>query len=127
MQNRTQIILNQFAESFTETDLYFKDLIDNYSGFERLKPISKFILDLKKKGQSSYFRFGTSIHRLLISRSVEHRLRPDQKYIIIEAYNEKFEITFRDGEKTYRQYMLEDLSDERLTKLLKTLKHTLID
>ncbi|NRF37631.1 hypothetical protein [Pedobacter foliorum] len=126
MQTRTEVILNQFAASLTETERYFKDLITNYSGFERLKPISQFILDLKEKGEDSCFRFGTSIHLLLISRSVQHGLRPDQKYIVIEAYDDEFEVTFRDGEKIYRQYRLEHLSDDRLTKLLKTLKHTLI-
>lgn len=51
MQTRSEIILNQFAASWTETERYFKDLITNYSGFERLKPISQFILDLKERGK----------------------------------------------------------------------------
>ena len=63
----------------------------------------------------------------MISRSVSHGLRTDQKYITIDAYNKKFEVTLRDGNRTYRQYMLVDLSDERLGKLLKTLKYTLVD
>jgi len=127
MQHRTEAILNQFVESWVETEQYFKDLINNHPGFEHLRPIVQFILGLREKGQDSHFRLGASMHLLLISRSVNHGLRPDQKYIMIEARNQKFEVTLRDGEKIYRQYLLEDLSDERLTKLLKTLKDTLVD
>jgi len=127
MQNRTEVILNQFADSWIEVERFFDDLINNYPGFERLKPILQFISSLKRKGENNHFRLGTSVYRLIISRSVGHGLRRDQKYIMIEAYDKKFEVTLCDGDRTYRQYMLENLSDERLVKLLKTLKDTLVD
>ncbi|TSJ38904.1 hypothetical protein FO440_20610 [Mucilaginibacter corticis] len=127
MQNRTEVILNQFADSWIETEHYFENLINNHSSFESLKPILQFILSLRAKGQDSYFRLGTSIHRLIISRSVDHGLRRDQKYIIVEAYDKKLEVTLRGGDRTYRQFMVENLVDERVTKLIKTLKDTLID
>ena len=127
MQNRTEAILDRFNHSWIETELRFDDLIDNYTGFERLKWIRLFIGELKQKGENRYFRIGTSMHSLLISRSVNHGLRSDQKYIVIEAYDKKFEVTLRDGGKIYRQYMLDDLNDSRLTNLLKTLKDVLVD
>ena len=128
MQNRTEAILSQFAESWVETELFFDNLINDYD-FERIKPVRSFISELKQKGDDRFFRLGTSVHRLLISRSVNHRLRIDQKYIMIEAYDKKFEVTLRDGRWTYRQYMIEnlDLNDNRLTNLLRTLKDTLVD
>jgi hypothetical protein len=47
---------------------------------------------------------------------------------MIEAINKNdFEVTLRDGGRIYRQYRINDLTDERLGKLLKTLKHTLVD
>ncbi|MCA6385324.1 MAG: hypothetical protein IM620_17755, partial [Cytophagales bacterium] len=38
-----------------------------------------------------------------------------------------FEVTLRDGEKLYRQYRIKNFEDVRLTKLLRTLKDTLVD
>ena len=128
MQSRTEAILGQFADSWVETERFFDNLINNYN-FERLKPVRLFINELKQKEGDRFFRLGTSVHRLLISRSVNHGLRMDQKYIMIETYDEKFEITLRDGKCTYRQYMIEnlDLNDQRLTNLLRTLKEALVD
>lgn len=65
--------------------------------------------------------------RLLISRSVDNGLRIDQKFIRIEGYHNKFYVVLRDGKKSYRSYMLEDLNDQRLIKLLNTLRDTLVD
>jgi hypothetical protein len=129
MQTRTEVILNLFADSWIETERSFEKLI-NHPGFECLKPLLQFISILKAKGENNHFRIGTTIlrqYQLIISRSVGDRLRKDQKHITIEAYENRFEVTLRDGDKIYREYILEDLSDERLTKLLKTLKDTLID
>ena len=65
---------------------------------------------------------------LMISRSVEHGLRSDQKYIRVDPINaDDFEITMGDGEKFYRQYRVKELSDARVTKLLRTLERLLID
>jgi hypothetical protein len=126
MQNRTEAILDQFADSWVETERIFNDL-GNCPGLERLKSFCIFIGELKQKGEDRFFRLGNSMDRLLISRSVNRGLRLDQKYIIIEAYDKKFEVTLRDGGKKYRQYLLEDLNDNRVTNLLKTLKDTLVD
>ncbi len=67
------------------------------------------------------------MHTLIISRLVNFGLRKDQKHIKIDAYKSRFEVILRDGEKVYRQYMLDTLDDIRLAKLLKTLKDTLLD
>jgi hypothetical protein len=127
MDDRTAEILKRFSNSWTETEIFYNKLIDNFPGFEQLKPVRQFIKTLKQNGGERNFRLGTSIHMLLISRSVNHGLRKDQKYIKIEAFDSKFEVTLRDGNKTYRQYMVDNLDDIKLTKLLATLKSTLID
>jgi len=127
MDERTKEILKRFSDSWTETEKFYDDLIANYPGFERLKPISQFIATLKQNGEDKLFRLGTSVHILLISRSVNHGLRLDQKHIKIDAFDNKFEVTLRDGVKVYRQYMVDSLDDISVTKLLRTLKDILID
>lgn len=128
MDARTKEILNRFHESWTQTQNYFNDLIENYPGFERLKPIRDFIASGRQKGDDKFFRLGASMHTLIFSRSVDHGLRPDQKQISIEPITENdFEVILRDGTKIYRQYRISDLKDTQLTKLLETLKHTLVD
>ena len=81
--------------------------------------IGLLIAKLKEKGENNHFRIGTSLYRLIISRSVEHELRDDQKRIMIDtiALNH-YEIIFSDGFKKYREYRISDLADNRLTKLL---------
>src|SRR5699024_4931103 len=121
-------ILRRFKSSWARTKEFYEDLISNYVGWDKLKPLQTFIATLENKGGNNYFRLGTSVDRLIISRSVEHGLRIDQKYIVIRTISvDDFEITLRDGEKTYRQYRINNLDDERVTKILDTLKHTLVD
>jgi hypothetical protein len=128
MDERTIEIINRFSRSWTETENRYDDLVDNYEGFERLKPLRLFILTLKEKGEDKYFRLGTSMHTLVISRSVDHGLRTDQKHLKIEAVDiNDFEVIFRDGDKVYREYRIKSLEDIKLTNLLQTLKHTLVD
>ena len=128
MDERTIEILNRFSKSWAETENRYDDLIYNYEGFERLKPLRHFILTLKEKGEDKYFRLGTSMHTLVISRSVNHGLRTDQKHLKIEAIDiNDFEVIFRDGDKVYREYRIKSLDDIKLTNLLQTLKHTLVD
>lgn len=128
MDERTIEILNRFSNSWTETENRYDDLIDNYDGFERLRPLRNFILTLKEKGGDKDFRLGTSMHTLVISRSVNHGLRLDQKYLKIDTIDtDDFEVIFRDGDKVYREYRINSLDDINLTNLLQTLKHTLVD
>jgi hypothetical protein len=127
MDKRTTEILRRFSRSWSDTESFFNDLINNYTGFDRLKPVTELITTLKQNGGEGSFRIGTSVHSLIISRSVDHGLRMDQKHIRIEAYDQGFEVTLRDGENIYRQYMLESLSDTRVVNLLKTLESTLVD
>src|SRR5712672_2417817 len=109
MDERTTEILNRFQTSWIKTEKYFDHLIDNCPGFDKLKPVRQFIAKLKQKGESTLFRLGTSMHTLLLSRSFEHGLRLDQKYIKIETIeNNDFEVTLRDGDKIYRQYRIND-------------------
>ncbi|MBJ7429284.1 MAG: hypothetical protein JHD28_10075 [Bacteroidia bacterium] len=127
IDDRTKEITKRFADSWIETELFYNDLITNHKEFERLKPIIQFIEFLKQNGEDKFFRLGTSIHILVISRSVNYGLRKDQKYIKIEAFDNKFEIKLGVGNKTYRQYLVASLHDTSVTKLLETLKETLID
>jgi hypothetical protein len=127
MDERTSEIIKRFNKSWAETEKFYDNLIGHYPGFERLKPIRQFIAILKQNGEDKFFRLGTSMHVLIISRSVDHGLRRDQKHIKIEAYDDKFEVIMRDGDKVYRQYMVDSLNDIRVAKLLRTLKDTLID
>jgi hypothetical protein len=127
MDERTKEIEKRFSDSWSETEKFYEDLIANYPGFERLKAIRQFIATLKQNGENRFFRLGTSVHILLISRSVNYGLRSDQKHVKIDAFNNKFEVTLRDGDKVYRQYMVDSLDDIRVTKLLRTLREILID
>ena len=127
MEERTKEILKRFNESWTSTENFYDDLIKNYNGFERLKPVRQFIQSLKEKEWDKFFRLGTSVHILIISRSVNNGLRSEQKHIKIDAFDNKFDVIFCDGIKVYRQYMVDNLDDIRLKKLLITLKDTLID
>jgi len=128
MDERTIEIINRFTNSWTQTEKFYDNLINNYPEFENFRPIRKFISKLKQQGENKFFRLGTFIHDLSFSRSVDGNLRPDQKFLKIETINSNdFEVTFRDGEKIYRQYRISDLDDMRLKKLLQTLKEILAD
>ena len=127
MNSRTEEIINRFEKSWTETYERYEMLINN-GGFDKWIPIRDLILEMKENGEWKYFRIGTSMFTLIFSRSVEFRLRTDQKHVKIETLDfNDYEITMRDGDKLYREYRITDLKDEKLTKLLNILKNTLAD
>src|SRR5688572_1990789 len=128
MDLRTQEILMRFNKSWTETEKSYDQLIALHPGWEKLNPLREYIMHLKEQGEDRFFRAGTSMHSLILSRSVDFGLRDDQKYLKIETITTTdFEITFRDGEKIYREYRINSLKDSKLTNLLETLRHTLVD
>ena len=128
MKDRTTEILKRFQTSWNETEAFFRDLYENYEGFGFVKEILELIEELRKEGKNSCFRLGTSIHYLVISRSVDHGLRRDQKCIRIESIEDAgFKVVLRDGDKVYREYQMIDLKNEKLKRLIKTLENTLID
>lgn len=127
MDDKTKETLKRFSDSWMVTEAFYDDLINNHSGFERLKPIEQFIKTLRQDKQDRFFRLGTSVHVLVISRSVDYGLRKDQKCIKIDAFDSSFEVTFCDGDRIYRQYLVDSLSDVKVTQLLATLKSTLVD
>lgn len=56
-----------------------------------------FLEYLQHKGADKEFRIGTSMAKLIFSRSVGHGLRADQKQLTVEAYgNGSFDIRFYD-------------------------------
>ena len=132
MDNRIEEIIRRFEESWSETESFYRDLLENYEGFSFVEPILQLIQKMKDSGDSQNFRIGTSMHTLVISRSVKHGLSNDQKEIRIERINDlqdgfEYEVVMRQGDEQYRKYRVTDLSDERVMKLIKTLKGTLID
>ena len=132
MDNRTEEIIRRFEESWTETESFYRDLLENYDGFSFVEPILELIRKMQDSGESKNFRIGTSMHTLVISRSVVHGLRNDQKEIRIERIDNlkdgfEYEVVMLQGGKRYREYRVSDLSDERVMKLIKSLKGTLID
>lgn len=128
MDDRTKEIINKFEQSWIDTALVYDWLMKDHSWFENLRPLQEFIANLKASGESINFRLGTSLHFLIISRSVDHGLRPDQKYIRIEVVDKNdYDVCLRDGHTVYRQFRIAEFEDLRLAKLLRTLKDTLID
>ena len=126
MDNRSLEIVSRFENSWKKTEYTLESLCEN--GFERLLPVRNFIVELKQKGENQHFRIGTSLYRLIFSRSVDHGLRDDQKHIVIDTVNNyEYIITFKDGLKAFRRYKINDLHDPKLTRLLATLKRTLVD
>ena len=126
MNDSAKEILLRFEKSWTDTERFFDLLLSN--GFESLIPLKEFILEQKENGENRHFRIGTSLYRLIYSRSVEHGLRPYQKRITIDTVdNHDYIVTYTDGVTKYLEYRLIDLHDERLTILFKTLKDTLVD
>jgi len=127
MNERTEEIVKRFSESWDETQKFYSHLIDDVTGWDKLIPVYLFIQKQQKAGQDKFFRLGNSIHHLIISRSVASALRPDQKFIKVDARDKSFVVSLRDGTKMYREYTIKDLEDERFTGLLQTLKSTLVD
>ena len=128
MNNRTVEILKRFDASWSQTKARFDELIALHEGFKRLVAVRDFITELELAGGRQLYRLGTSMHMLIISRSVDHGLRSDQKSIRVEAIaTDDFEVILRDGDRIYRKYRVKDLKDARVTRLLQTLESTLID
>jgi len=127
MDSITQEIQDSFNESWAATLASYADFIDNYPDSESLIPIYSFIRKLKEEGHNKYFRLGTTMRELIVSRAIEPVLRPDQKFVKIKAFNNKFVATFRDEKKMYKEYTIKDLDDERLTELLQMLKSNVVD
>ncbi|XOV68273.1 MAG: hypothetical protein ACFHU9_03665 [Fluviicola sp.] len=127
MNDRSEEIKSRFQKSWVKTKQFYDDLIENY-GWQKLEPLRDFVINLIDTGESDYFRSGTSVHHLILSRSVEHGLRNDQKFIRIATIEKnRFNVAFCEGGKTYREYEVQNLSDSTVTNLLKTLKETLVD
>ncbi len=123
----TEEILIRFEKSWEETENFYSELICQNDGWGKVIPILELIQSLKSRGENKFFRIGTSIHHLIISRSVEPYLRDDQKFIRIIAENDKFIVAFSEDAKMYREYTLSSLKDRCIVNLLKTLKDTLVD
>ncbi|MFP9112919.1 hypothetical protein ACLI1A_03185 [Flavobacterium sp. RHBU_3] len=123
----TSEILKQFEMSWDKTEQFYNTLVYEYKGWGRLMPLLQFIRDKRSEGEQRHFRLGTSVHHLIISRSVDHGLRPDQKSIQIISENDKFRVVFINGDVLHSDFTVESLEDERLSNLLLILKNTLLD
>jgi len=128
IDNRTQEILKLFQSSWIETKARFIDLLLNHNFEARFtQPFIDFIDQMIENGEDKFFRAGTFMHDLSISRSVSPRLRNDQKYIRIEICEDDFIVALNEGKKEYRSYRIKTFQDEKFINLLETLKHTLVD
>jgi len=126
MDRRSKEIVTRFQKSWVETEDFYRTLLDG--GFDHLKPVRELIHALKNKGEDKHFRIGTSMYRLIFSRSIDFGLRLDQKSVCVDTVgNKDYEIEFWDGQTSHRKYSITDLNDPRLTKLLEVLKSTLVD
>ena len=128
IDKRTQEIIRLFKLSWQQVKERFEELLLKFN-FEPkyVQSYIDFINEMIATGQDEHFRAGTTMHNLMISRSVNNGLRLDQKYIKIEIFDHGFEAVFRDGASEYRSYKIENLKDPRFLKLLKTLESTLVD
>ncbi len=128
LEKRNKEIIDRFQISWIDTKLKYKDLMENHSSFDFAKQILSLIERLRYLKYDKVLRLGTSMHTLVLSRSVEHGLREDQKEIRIEWAKENlFNIVMKDVGKVYREYTLIDLEDYKLLRLVETLKNTLVD
>jgi hypothetical protein len=126
MEAIPQEIQDQFSQSWATTQASFAALIDQPQ-YDDIIPLYIFIQQFKKSGDYQNFRSGISRQDLVISRSAEPALRPDQKFIRIKVNGSSFVITLKDSKKMYKEYTLKDLDDERFTELLQTLKDMPVD
>ena len=127
MEAVSKEILKHFTESWTETQLFYTNLVDSYEAYDNFIPLLYFLKKLQKAGEDKNFRVGTSMNDLIFSRSAEFGLRPDQKFVVIQVRDSSFIVSLMQGTKLHKQHTLKDLEDERMTGLLQTLKTVLID
>ncbi|MGG9962916.1 hypothetical protein [Ferruginibacter sp. SUN106] len=120
-------IATKFSDSWIETVQFYNGLIDDDPGFDRLIPLTIFIHQLKRKGADKFFRLGNSMQDLIFSRSIEPGLRPEQKFVAVQAIRNSFVVSLREGKKLHKEYTIKDLEDDRLTDLLQVLKDTEIN
>ena len=128
IDERTQEIIRRFKLSWQQVKERFEELLYKFN-FEPkyIQPYIDFIDEMTATGQDENFRAGTTMHDLMISRSVNNGLRLDQKYIKLEIFDHGIEAVFRDGKKEFHRYKIENLKDPRFLELLKTLESTLVD
>lgn len=134
MDARTEIIQQLFEDSWKSTLEIYDDLLTVGSWFF-LNELRTFICELYNQSFNKKFRIGTSMERLIFSRSVEHGLRPDQKRVLIEPFsNERYHIRFYDfntpGDRiqVFDEFTTENLSgNKRLLNNLTKLSNVLVD
>ena len=125
MDSRTDDIISRFRASWEQTENWFVRFAAQQ---EALNPLLDLIRQLKSKGMNEYFRIGSSMYTLLISRSMEYGLRPDQKAVWVRLSEEGgFEVTLKDQFKKYGTYRVRDLNDPEVIGLLRTLQDTQVD
>jgi len=126
MDARSEKIVELFQKSWDDTEKWYIDRLESYG--EHYKPLLDFISMFRKSGEDRFFRAGTSMSILIISRSVAFGIREDQKFVSIDVVNPNiYEIKLREPHKTYREFRISTLDDPRLFRVLKTLKETLVN
>lgn len=134
MNERTAEILRRFEHSWDQVEARYSGLLGK-EGWDFLPELVAFIALLRAQGFDKKFRLGTSMHRLVFSRSVNHGLRQDQKQVMIEPYkNGSYDISFFDFSapggliRRYSEFSSDTLTgNKRVMGCLNKLDSTLID
>ena len=134
MDERTTEIFSRFKKSWDDTEAHY-DMLFQYDGWEFLTELRGFITELRQQNFDKKFRIGTSMYRLIFSRSIEHGLRKDQKQLAIDAFdNGNYNIMFYDftapGKliKKYDEFSTTELrGNQRLLNNLNKLANTEVD
>ncbi|MEM9829223.1 MAG: hypothetical protein AAF944_01220 [Bacteroidota bacterium] len=128
MDKRNEEIVKRFQHSWDKVEKHYEHILQ-HNGWEYLIQLTKAIEYWREIGLDKVFRAGNSIHYLILSRSVEHGLRGDQKRILIIPNSDgTYEINFFEETKKYKELKTNQLLGNReLERLLKILESVLVD
>ncbi len=128
MDKRSEEIVKRFQHSWDEVEKHYEHILQ-YNGWEYLTQLIGAIEYWREIGLDKVFRVGNSIHHLILSRSVEHGLREDQKRILIVPNSDgTYEINFFEGTKKYKEFKTNQLiGNQELERLLKILESVSAD
>lgn len=77
-----QDLKDRFRASWDRIEQFYDELL-SHKGWEWVRPITELITDLRQRDYDRLFRAGQSVWILMLSRSREHGLRPEQHFVAI--------------------------------------------
>lgn len=127
MDNNTELAIeDKFSQSWDQMEDFYVDFVAHYPSWQWLKPMLGLIAALRQQGYDRQFRAGQSLHMLVLSRSREHGLRPDQPSLAFESFpNGSLTLHYRERQGTRTSLSLEsmELTPEADQLLLRLLEH----